>query len=382
MPVPPQLLGYGLWGLSALGHPADAVTDAYVWYLAAIQRPDGHWIPGGITRPPMGGGEIMSTVLGMRALQLYALAGRRDEMRARVGQARQWLAGSQPAVHQDLVYKLMGLAWAGSPPHELQADLTRLKDLQRADGGWAQLPRLESDAWATGQSLVALRLAGRVAADDAAYKRGVDYLLRTQFDDGSWYVQSRAWPFQPPFDSAFPFGRDQWISAGATAWATMAILLEVKPAATAIVQSRTDKRPQAVARKIPVERATNGPQPPAAVQARTGPVDFAREIKPVIERSCRGCHSGDTPQGGYILLTRERLLRGGESGETAVVPGQSGESPLVNRISSDDADLAMPPVDKRDKFPPLSAEEVAAFRAWVDEGANWPDDVTIKAKGD
>lgn len=375
MPAPPQLLGYGLWGISALGEPADRVTDAFVWYLAAIQKPDGHWSPDAITRPPMGGGPIMSTVLGMRAIQLYALPGRRAEMHERVANAAKWLAASQPETHQDLAYKLIGLAWAGAPPHELQADLTRLRELQRDDGGWAQLPHIASDAWATGQSLVALRLAGRATASDPAIERGIDFLLRTQFDDGSWYVQSRAWPFQPPFDSEFPFGRDQWISAGATAWATMALLLEVPQVESVVPRRSRTSSAVAVAESTPPDDDEAEPKP-----SPDQPVEFVSDIKPILERSCVGCHSGEKPEGGYLVLDRDALIRGGESGEVAVVAGHSGDSPLTKRIADNDAELAMPPPDKREKYPPLSAEEVARFRAWIDAGANWPKDVVIKAK--
>ena len=68
---------------------------------------------------------------------------------------------------------------------------------QRPDGGWGQLPSLQSDAYATGQSLVALKEAGGLSATDPAYKRGIAFLLKTQLEDGSWYVRSRAIPFQP-----------------------------------------------------------------------------------------------------------------------------------------------------------------------------------------
>jgi glycogen debranching enzyme len=96
---------------------------------------------------------------------------------------------------------------------------------QRADGGWAQLPTLSSDAYATGQALVALRESGAISASDAAYKRGSQFLVNTQFADGSWYVKTRALPFQPYFEAGFPFGRDQFISAAATNWAAQALAL-------------------------------------------------------------------------------------------------------------------------------------------------------------
>jgi hypothetical protein len=97
---------------------------------------------------------------------------------------------------------------------------------QRTDGGWSQLPTLASDAYATGQALVALCEAGLVGS--TAYKRGVKFLLKTQLEDGSWYVKSRAIPFQPYFESGFPHGQDQWVSMAASNWATMALARDAK----------------------------------------------------------------------------------------------------------------------------------------------------------
>jgi len=57
-----------------------------------------------------------------------------------------------------------------------------------------------------------------------AYKRGVQFLLNTQLEDGSWYVKTRSIPIMPYFESDFPHGRDQFISAAATNWATLALL--------------------------------------------------------------------------------------------------------------------------------------------------------------
>ena len=68
-----------------------------------------------------------------------------------------------------------------------------------------------------------LAKAGGVAPADPAYQRGVNYLLATQNVNGSWRVASRAPKFQAFFNSGFPYGGDQWISAWATSWATMAL---------------------------------------------------------------------------------------------------------------------------------------------------------------
>lgn len=107
---------------------------------------------------------------------------------------------------------------------------------QRDDGGWGQLATLESDAFATGKALFALREAGVVASSDAAYRQGMHFLLRTQTEDGSWLVKTRAFPFQPLIDSGFPHGRNQWISAAGTGWALIALMHGEDGAQTAGLQ--------------------------------------------------------------------------------------------------------------------------------------------------
>jgi len=116
----------------------------------------------------------------------------------------------------------------------------QLLETQRRDGGWAQTEYRASDAYATGEALYALRAAG-VRTDSRAYRRGVRYLLQTQLDDGSWWVRSRALPTQTHFESGFPHGEDQFISAAATHWATQALLLslpDAKPAGGGKVAAR------------------------------------------------------------------------------------------------------------------------------------------------
>ena len=81
---------------------------------------------------------------------------------------------------------------------------------------------LPNDAYATGEALYALHETG-MAATDAVYRRGVEYLLRTQQPDGSWHVKTRAAGFQPYFESGFPHHHDQWISQSGTVWAVIAL---------------------------------------------------------------------------------------------------------------------------------------------------------------
>ena len=135
-----------------------------------------------------------------------------------------WMAGAETATVQDRALQLLGLAWAGGDKAAMRKAAAGLRRDQRPDGGWAQIPTLASDAYATGQALTALVESGAADLDDPAYRRGIRFLMDSQVEDGSWHVATRAMPLQPYFESGFPYGHDQWISAAATNWATMALI--------------------------------------------------------------------------------------------------------------------------------------------------------------
>ncbi len=215
--------GYWLAGLSAAGVPADETTDALVHYLTLKQSADGRW-RATLYRPPMVGSEFTTTALSLRALQRFAPPARAAEAARRVGRARDWLRSATPKTTEDRVFQLLSLAWSGADAEAVRKSATALLALRRADGGWAQLPTLASDAYATGQALYALREAGGLAVADPVYRGGVSFLLRNQCEDGSWFVQTRALPVQPYFESGFPHGRSQFVSCAATCWATMALV--------------------------------------------------------------------------------------------------------------------------------------------------------------
>ena len=222
---------YILNGLAAENYPSDATTDAMARFLQSRQWPDGHWEVDAHRPPIESNDDIPVTVLAVRALQVYSPKANHDRCKASVKRATDWLIKAQPKTTQDRAFQLLALRWAGLNANnrvitKLVSDLLRE---QRPDGGWAQLSSLASDAYATGQSLVALKQAGADKTSDRSYTRGVKFLMNTQLEDGSWYVKSRAIPFQPYFESGFPHGRDQWISAAATNWASMALALSSRP---------------------------------------------------------------------------------------------------------------------------------------------------------
>jgi ankyrin repeat protein len=230
--IDPHILGYILVGFQAEGYEADLDTDAAVLYIKSHQMPDGSWpYPAADTRPPLCSDHIGQTTLAMRALQLYAPKAFRADYDRAVGIASSWLAQADAKTTEDRLWKLLGLAWAGRDRDAIGKAQREVLDLQRADGGWGDLPLMSSNAYATGKALVALEASG-LAVSDAAYRRGMEYLLKTQMADGSWFVRTRAIGFQPYFETGFPHGVHQSISAAGTSWATMALILG-SPAPTA-----------------------------------------------------------------------------------------------------------------------------------------------------
>ena len=228
-------LAYGLFALAAEEVAPTAVTDAVALRFAALQNHDGSWDGGASTfariRPPLNATPIPTTALAIRGLSVYAPPGRRSEITRRIDRARSYLERATPIDTQGEAFKLLGLVWAHVDTDLIAHQRSRLLALQRHDGGWAQLPTMMSDAYATGQALYALR-AGGLSPMTAAYQSGAHYLRRTQLDDGTWFVRSRGVGFLPYFDGGFPHGRDQFISAAATSWAVMAL--------TSTIEARDD----------------------------------------------------------------------------------------------------------------------------------------------
>ena len=96
---------------------------------------------------------------------------------------------------------------------------------------------------------------------------------------------------------------------------------------------------------------------------------YEKDIKPLLEKSCVKCHSGEKPKSKYRMDSLANVIKGGESGDPAIIPGNSAKSPMVAYVSELVEDMEMPPTDKRDKYPALTKEQIGLLRAWIDQGA-------------
>jgi ankyrin repeat protein len=213
---------YGMLALAEEGVKPNAVTDAAASCLSSLQWSDGRW-EGSDMRPPLAGRTpFVYTALAVRALGTYAVPAQRAETAERIARARGFLRNNNASDTQGESFRLLGLIWSKAPRRDVDRQANRLMALQGRDGGWSQRLSMASDAYATGQALYALH-AGGLKATDKAYSRGVAFLLRTQLEDGTWFLRSRTLGFQPYFETGFPHGREQFISAAATAWAAIAL---------------------------------------------------------------------------------------------------------------------------------------------------------------
>ena len=113
--------------------------------------------------------------------------------------------------------------------------------------------------------------------------------------------------------------------------------------------------PKADAKELP---------PPAKLEA-----DFARDVQSLFAAHCYKCHGPDKQESGFRLNLKKEALAGGDNGR-AILPGNSAGSRLIQFVAGQDKDTLMPPADEGK---PLTAEQIGVLRAWIDQGAKWPD---------
>ena len=102
--------------------------------------------------------------------------------------------------------------------------------------------------------------------------------------------------------------------------------------------------------------------------------DFARDVLPILESNCLRCHNAAKQEAGFVMDAFDDLMRGGDSGETPIVPGDAHGSPLIGQVEGR-AKPKMPP--KKD----LPADEIAVLRAWIDAGARYSEPRRVSIDG-
>ncbi len=219
--------GYQLWALWANQYKSNKLIGMLVKNLMQRQTSEGCWVSPN-PRPPLEFYAFSATALMVASIQYYSPASLEQEAAQRIEKARSWMMRTVPETNEERVFQILGLKWINGDKNFIQEQAKKLLTNQHEDGGWSQLTNLETDSYATGQALYALYESGLVKTSDAAFQKGITFLLKTQYEDGSWKVKSRSVPFVPFVFNGFPHEKDQFISAAGTNWATMALILAMK----------------------------------------------------------------------------------------------------------------------------------------------------------
>ncbi len=185
------------------------------------QQPDGSWeFFATLRRPPINESQTTDAAWIIMALEGETGPDAPESQHAVLSKAIAWLDAAKPSdLHQDKVLKVLMGVRSAKRRETLQTTIDELLALQRADGGWSQtVPELKSDAFATGQTLYVLSLAG-YTAERPEIKRGIDFLVATQMPDGSWPMISRSTPDGSPGSSKLLTP----ITCAASSWATLGL---------------------------------------------------------------------------------------------------------------------------------------------------------------
>jgi len=231
---PSMEVGMQLIAGEVAGVPGGIARAATARTVAGWQLQDGHWTTLDL-RPPQSYGPITATAIAIRGVRAYWPAGHDAEIAERTARARDWLLNAAPRDTADMTYRLRGLVWTNAAEADIARAGAALRTLQRADGGWGQLPSRPTDVYATADVMLALHDAG-LPVGDGIYQRGLQYLLDHQQSDGSWRVETRMHEqtlVSPPhFEIGFPHGEHQMISCMGSTLAAIAVMCALPEAKT------------------------------------------------------------------------------------------------------------------------------------------------------
>ena len=216
----------------AVPHQESLTSDdlqRFAEYLPRYQEADGSWerpplVGGGNPSPPVMDTHETWTLFAYLALGPFVPADPKTPSAARDSRekAAEWLSRTKSADTTQAAALRLLVDAEGGPSPKLKPGMDRLLSRQNADGGWGQVKNLPSDAYATGQALYALSLAG-MTGDRREIQEAVRFLLGAQRTDGSWPMTPRAHPGKKPAGDARPlvyFG---------SAWATLGLMRAAPP---------------------------------------------------------------------------------------------------------------------------------------------------------
>lgn len=196
-------------------------------HLLRHQETDGSWAwssaPAKNRPPPFFESDEVATMLAYLALgpQVPADPKGTSEVRDAREKAAAWLAKTKSNdTTQAAALRLLVKVRAGAPAKILQSEMDQFLGRQNKDGGWGQLKEAPSDAYATGQALYVLNLAG-VKSDRVEVRRALTFLVNTQKEDGSWPMVARSHPGATPAKNLVP------ITYFGSAWATLGLMRSV-----------------------------------------------------------------------------------------------------------------------------------------------------------
>lgn len=212
---------YGLLEAQSLGLERSIEFETLARYLWAKQLPDGSWSSRGISRSPIEEADLHRTALALWLVPQFSAPAAKPAVDLMKRDALRWIDARPALTTDERSMKLLGLKWGAAAGATVKKAARSLAALQNADGSWGGNRFLPGDAYSTSLALFALREGA--GAEPKTLAKAVQWLRAAQHADGTWFVKSRAPKFQPYFESGFPYGPDQWISAAATAWAVAAL---------------------------------------------------------------------------------------------------------------------------------------------------------------